>query len=147
MVMEVALHSLQRPTLAGAIRLLESARLPFADVTANRMNHFLCVGPVTAPRGMVGVELYGPDALLRSLVVVPELRSTGLGTSLVEHVERHAREQGARTVYLLTTTAEGFFRSRGYVAASRDSAPPSIRSTAEFAGLCPASSAFLSKRL
>lgn len=147
MVMDTAPPILQGPSLAGAIRLLESAGLPVADVTAYHMTHFFCVGSLTAPRGMVGVELHGSDALLRSLVVVPELRSTGLGTTLVEHVERHARAQGARTLYLLTTTAEGFFRSRGYVATPRDSAPSSIRSTAEFAGLCPASSAFLSKRL
>jgi amino-acid N-acetyltransferase len=70
-----------------------------------------------------------------------------LGRRLVEHAEQHARERGASTVYLLTTTAESFFRSHGYTVTPRDSAPPAIRSTPEFAGLCPASSAFMSKRL
>lgn len=93
------------------------------------------------------MQFYGTDALLRSLVVLPAHRTHGLGQKLVEQVEQHARERGARTVYLLTTTAEAFFRSRGYVVTQRDSAPPAIRSTPEFAGLCTASSAFLSKRL
>ena len=57
------------------------------------------------------------------------------------------RARGVATVYLLTTTAEHFFRSRGYVVTPRNAAPPAIRSTPEFTGLCPASSAFLSKRL
>jgi amino-acid N-acetyltransferase len=52
-----------------------------------------------------------------------------------------------RTLFLLTTTAEGFFARLGYLHATRDVAPPAIRSTKEFAGICPASSAFMSKQL
>jgi amino-acid N-acetyltransferase len=130
-----------------AIRLLESAGLPSSDLTDAHFEHFFFGGPPASPHGMVGVELHGCDALLRSLVVIPELRRTGLGSSLVEQAERHARSQGVRTLYLLTTTAEQFFRSRGYAVTSRDTVPPAIQSTAEFAGLCPASSAFLSKQL
>ena len=124
-----------------------AAFIATSDVTDEHMAHFFYIGTEISPRAMVGLEFYGPDALLRSLAVTPELRSRGLGGRLVEHAERHARAHGARTIYLLTTTAEGFFRSRGYLAASRDSAPPRIQSSTEFAGLCPASSAFLSKHL
>jgi amino-acid N-acetyltransferase len=113
----------------------------------DHMQNFFYVGPATAPVGIVGVQLYGADALLRSLVVTETLRAQGLGRGLVERAEQHAHERGAVTIYLLTTTAESFFRSRGYTVTPRDSAPPAIRSTPEFAGLCPASSAFLSKRL
>ena len=93
------------------------------------------------------MQFFGSDALLRSLVVTLTQRKQGLGQRLVEHAEQHARDHGAATVYLLTTTAEAFFRSRGYEVTSRDTAPSAIRSTPEFAGLCPASSAFLFKRL
>jgi amino-acid N-acetyltransferase len=137
----------QRPSRAGAVRLLESVGLPTSDVTDEHMANCFYIGTQTTPRAMVGVEFYGPDALLRSLAVAPELRSRGLGGRLVEHAERHARAHGARTIYLLTTTAEGFFRSCGYFAASRECAPPRIQSSPEFAGLCPVSSAFLSKHL
>lgn len=135
------------PRYADVTRLLESAALPTSDLSDEHMEHFFCAGSTTSPVGVVGVQFYGTDALLRSLVVLPAHRTHGLGQKLVEQVEQHARERGARTVYLLTTTAEAFFRSRGYVVTQRDSAPPAIRSTPEFAGLCPASSAFLSKRL
>jgi N-acetylglutamate synthase-like GNAT family acetyltransferase len=50
-------------------------------------------------------------------------------------------------MYLLTTTAAGFFERRGYVAAARESAPAEIRATREFADICPASSAFMVKHL
>ncbi len=57
------------------------------------------------------------------------------------------RGQGARAIYCLTTTAEAFFRRRGYVDADRDRAPAAVRETREFSAICPASSAFLVKKL
>jgi amino-acid N-acetyltransferase len=137
----------QTPRSADVVRLLESAALPTSDLTDDHMKHFFYVGPATAPIGIVGVQFFGSDALLRSLVVSTAHRAQGLGQRLVKHAEQHARERGAATVYLLTTTAESFFRSIGYTVTPRDNAPAAIRSTPEFAGLCPASSAFLSKRL
>ena len=130
-----------------AVRLLESAGLPSSDLTDAHFEHFFCSGPPASPYGMVGVEFCGPDALLRSLVVIPEMRASGLGSQLVKHAERYAQSKGARAVYLLTTTAEHFFSRRGYVSTPRDSAPSAIQKTREFAGLCPTSSAFLSKQL
>ena len=51
-------------------------------------------------------------------------------------------------VYLLTTTAESFFAQRGYQHAPQGfRAPPAIRTTREFAGICPASSAFMTRTL
>jgi len=136
-----------RPSLAGTNRLLEAAGLPVADLTAAHLEHFFYCGSATAPIGIVGLELLGTDALLRSLVVAPEQRSAGVGGALVERAERHACECGARSLFLLTTTAADFFGRRGYVAADREAAPPAIRATREFAELCPASSAFLMKTL
>lgn len=136
-----------RPPRRVAIKLLDASGLPSADLTDAHMDHFFYCGSAAVPIGLVGLELCGPDALLRSLVVVPQRRSTGLGAALMAHAEAYARAQGARAVYLLTITAETFFRRHGYVVAIRDDAPVAIRATREFAGLCPASSAFLVKRI
>jgi amino-acid N-acetyltransferase len=129
------------------VALLESAGLPVADLTAAHMEHFFYCGPALAPTGLVGIELHGEDALLRSLVVRPERRYSGLGTALVHHAEGHARSRGARSMFLLTTTADKFFERRGYRSIARDQAPPDIRGTREFADICPASSAFMVKKL
>lgn len=137
----------QGPELSAVLRLLKSADLPTSDLTDAHMRHFFYVGSSTAPIGLVGVELHGSDALLRSLVVTPEYRARGVGTRLVERVEAYARTQGAVAIYILTTTAERFFCAHGYVATARDQAPPAIRATSEFSSLCPASSAFLSRQL
>jgi amino-acid N-acetyltransferase len=136
-----------RPTREAVVRLLDSAGLPSEDLTDAHLDHFFCAGAASTPHGLIGLELFGRDALLRSLVVAPDYRRTGLATALVQHAERHAQSQGATAIFLLTTTAEEFFRKRGYVATDRASAPPAIRTTREFAGLCPASSAFLVKTL
>lgn len=127
--------------------LLQSANLPTADLTEKHCQHFFFSGPASAPTGIAGVELYGEFALLRSLVVMPQSRSSGLGTALVRAAEDHARSQGVHTVYLLTTTAEGFFVRHGYAKSDRDAAPPAIKATREFAGICPASATFMSKQL
>jgi amino-acid N-acetyltransferase len=137
----------QKPPLAAAKALLESAELPTADLTEQHCEHFFYWGSAAAPSGLVGLELLGGVGLLRSLVVSPGARSSGMGTALVQFAENYARSQGVHALYLLTTTAEGFFARRGYAAAARDLAPPAIRATREFAGICPASSAFLSKQL
>jgi N-acetylglutamate synthase-like GNAT family acetyltransferase len=80
-------------------------------------------------------------------VVSEAHRSTGLGRALVDRAEQYARSMGAQSIYLLTTTAEGFFARRGYVPVARESAPMEIRSTREFADICPASSSFMVKPL
>jgi len=136
-----------RPGLAAATTLLAAAKLPTSDLTERHCEHFFFLGPEEALEGLVGLEPFGEVALLRSLVVAENLRGTGAGSRLLEHAETQARSRGVRELYLLTTTAEPFFAARGYARAARESAPLAIRTTREFAGICPASSAFMVKRL
>lgn len=127
--------------------MLASVGLPTEDLSERHCEHFFYTGEAGAPSGLVGLEILGDVALLRSLVVGAEDRGLGAGAALVSHAEQAARDAGARIIYLLTTTAEDFFAKRGYRRASRDSAPPAIRATREFAGICPASSAFMNRTL
>ena len=136
-----------RPSLGAAVQLLAAAQLPTEDLTAAHCEHFFFAGSPTEPTGLVGLELFGNVALLRSLVVAPDRRGTGEGAALLRHAEDHARAQGVGTLYLLTTTAESFFAKHGYQRAPRDSAPAAIRATREFSGICPASSAFMMRQL
>jgi amino-acid N-acetyltransferase len=136
-----------RPQLSAATALLEQSQLPASDLADAHMEHFFFAGSREKPVGLVGLELFGPCALLRSLAVAGDSRAAGLGSALVERAETHARECGARSIYLLTMTAETFFARRGYLAASRETAPAAIRNCREFADLCPSTSAFLVKTL
>lgn len=97
--------------------------------------------------GYVGLEGEGRDLLLRSLVVLAGLKAQGLGSRILTAVEAVASDLGGERLHLLTTTAEAFFARRGFVAADRASAPLAIRRTREFADVCPASAAYLTKDL
>jgi amino-acid N-acetyltransferase len=136
-----------KPSLEAAVALLKATGLPWSDLTESHLEHFRYCGPTHALTGLVGLEIHGRDALLRSLAVIPGAQYSGLGSELLREAERYAFEKGVRSLYLLTTTAEGFFLHRGYRTTSREVCPAGIRSTSEFASLCPASSAFLVKIL
>jgi len=137
----------ERPPHLSVVALLEAEGLPASDLTDTHLEHFFFTGTDDAPSALVGLEIYGEAALLRSLVVSAAARTKGLGSALVLHAEEYAAAHQVRALYLLTTTAEPYFEHRGYRRIDRSQAPPPIQSTREFASLCPASSAFMIKRL
>jgi amino-acid N-acetyltransferase len=138
---------LSRPRRTGASRLLESTGLPSCDLTEEMLEHFFFVGSPSAPTALVGLEMFGEQALLRSLVVAPSGRSNGTGSALLDHAENYSRSKGVRRLFLLTTTADRFFARHGYVRIAREEVPNPIRSTREFAEICPASSIPMVKAL
>lgn len=125
---------------------MESAGLPTEDLSQADLSHFFGCGAVDRPHGVVGLELLGTEALLRSLAVEAGERRAGSGGALVAAAERHALEHGVTSMYLLTTAA-GFFERLGYVRVGRETAPPAIRQTREFGDLCPATATFMAKHL
>jgi amino-acid N-acetyltransferase len=127
--------------------LLASNGLPVSDLADLSASDCLVATIEGRVTGAVGLQIFGPHALLRSLVVANDQRGRGLGAQLVERVESLARERCVEQLFLLTTTAEAFFAQRGYASIDRQSAPEPIRDTQEFSLLCPASSAFMRKDL
>jgi amino-acid N-acetyltransferase len=127
------------PADEAAIRkLLREAKLPEEDFTAH-LGHFLVARQDGTVVGAVGYEKHGTDALLRSLVVAPGCRHAGLGGRLVAQISARARAAGLTRFYLLTTTAEKFFVTRGFTKVDRKTVPAAVAATPEFQGLCPAS--------
>jgi amino-acid N-acetyltransferase len=135
------------PDECAVKRLLSESGLPILDISPHHLQDFFWCGSGSVLEGVVGLELYGEVALLRSLAVASSRRGSGLGSGLVAHAELHAQNQGAKSLYLLTNTAESFFLRRGYTRIHRGEAPTAIRNTSEFSGICPVSSAFMVKRL
>lgn len=137
-----------QPGDLDAIReLLRSFDLPHEDLTPAHLDHFLVARNGDTISGVVGLEPGNDGALLRSLVVAPDARHEGLGTRLVKAIEQRARDDGLRTLYLLTTTAADYFRARGYTQIERDALPEAIQQTDEAARLCPASATCMQKSL
>lgn len=69
------------------------------------------------------VHVRGEDAYLRAVVTREELRGQGLGSIIVAAAAASARREGASRVWLLTETAEPFFRLLGFETVPRDSMP------------------------
>jgi amino-acid N-acetyltransferase len=97
--------------------------------------------------GVVGLELYGSSALLRSAAVEDGWRGSGVGRVLVERALDLARERRIEDVYLLTTTAEQYFPRFGFACVSRDAVAEEVRCSVEFQSACPASAVAMRKSL
>lgn len=140
--------AIDRAAPSAAIEaLLHDAGLPTSDIRDARALDLFVVRDAGDVVGVIGLESYGVDGLLRSLVVLPSHRGHGLARALVAHVEAIALERGMTRLYLLTNTAPDFFMRCGYEVAQRADAPLAIASTKQFAGLCPSSATFMQKAL
>jgi amino-acid N-acetyltransferase len=87
--------------------------------------------------GVVGLEVYDIIGLLRSLAVMPEARKMGVGKDLCLREIAHAYTQNIDELYLLTTTAEGFFTKLGFEKIARRLSPAPLQTSIEFQKLCP----------
>lgn len=97
--------------------------------------------------GVAGLEIFGTHALLRSVAVGKKFQGKGIGNEVVCQIERISKVSGISSLYLLTTTAHGFFESRGYQIIHRDEFPEELKQTAQFSGLCPVSAICMKKVL
>jgi amino-acid N-acetyltransferase len=146
-VLEDSMNIFRNPPEAEIKSILAEYQLPTSDLLSKNLGHFFGCGNTQTPEGVVGLEIYGTVALLRSLAVTADYHGKGYGKALVAEVEHYAQSKGVTELYLLTITAERFFERLGYKRTSREDAPEAIRQTKEFSCLCPLSSAFMVKEL
>lgn len=121
-----------REDLPAVVALLEQERLPTEGV-AEHFGTYLVAGDLA---GVVGLEAYGRQGLLRSLAVRPESRGRGLGGALVEACLDLARARRIGEVYLLTETAAAYFPRFGFAPVAREAIEGPVRESAEFRGAC-----------
>ena len=141
------LHSARPDDLEAIQHLLSTLDLPHSDLTESHLDHFLVCRDGNDLVGVVGLEVYGTVALLRSLAVRPAYRNRGVGTRLTERIEGYADQNGVDEIYLLTTTASDYFGRQQYETIDRDELPQAIQETDEAAQLCPASATCMRKDL
>lgn len=143
----IALRPASAADMGAVLELLREASLPVDDLSRPGLVHLWVASNGGPPVGAVGLERYGDTALLRSLVVAPELRHGGVGARLVAAAEREARAAGVHQLVLLTQTAQRFFERLGYSVVERDSVPELVRSSGEFRSLCPATAVCMTRFL
>jgi len=133
--------------LPDVLKLLQGAGLPSADVAGNDRLRFWIFEAGECLLGVVALERFGSDALLRSLAIAPEQPNQGFGRELVARLERDGRTDGIKHLVLLTETAEAFFRGLGYGVIDRGAVSEEIRLSAQFRSLCPASAVCMTKSI
>ena len=140
-----------RPAHSGdqspVAQLLQNAGLPTADLLSAHKFKCWVIEEKSSILGVIGLERFGSEALLRSLAVAPQYRKRGLGQELVARLEHDAQAEGIQRLVLLTETAQGFFKRLGYTAIDRGQVSDAVKQSAEFRTLCPVSANCMSKAL
>lgn len=131
-----------RPASEGdrklVVSLLKRARLPTEGVNEMGPNLIAAVEGDNVV-GASGLEVYGTDGLLRSVVVADQWRGRGLGRQLVQRTIDIAVGRGLKEVYLLTEGAAEYFSGLGFVRIDRADVTGEVLQSAEFSHLCPTS--------
>lgn len=125
--------------LPAVVSLLDDARLPAAGIEQHFPDAFFVARGEGGVVGAAGVEVYGGVGLLRSVVVAESARGTGLGERLSRAVLELAAERGVRELYLLTTSADGYFPRLGFVRVAREDLPGELDRSEQMRGACPVS--------
>lgn len=130
------------PAVAGDLehirRLLAACDLPTAGVE-DHWKTFLLARDGEKVVACGGAEAYQLAALIRSVAVLPEYRSHGIGRKIVRQLLDRLASRGLREFYLLTTTAEAYFKKRGFKVIDRDEVHPQLLASREFQDACPSS--------
>jgi amino-acid N-acetyltransferase len=126
--------------------LLSANDLPLDGVKEN-FSSFVVADNNGEIAGAIGLEKFGPVALLRSAVVSPEHRGSGIGRQLVEQVLNRASDEGIEQLFLLTTTAEKYFPRFGFSSTTRSAVPAAVKASAEFQGACPDTAVVMTRRV
>jgi amino-acid N-acetyltransferase len=138
------LRDLTDTDLARARALLASCDLPTDDLDDPEIALTGAFDGGTM-LGVIGLQMCGDTGLLRSLAVDPGYRDRGVARMLCDRVFESAGRRAMTALWLLTTTADAYFTRLGFQAVARDSAPPRIRASAQFASLCPSTAKVMTR--
>jgi amino-acid N-acetyltransferase len=132
--------------LDGVLRLLRDNALP-VDGLSDHLGSTLVVRDGDRIVGSAALEVYGDGALLRSVAVAPGRQRSGLGRTLTDAAIDLARQRRIPALFLLTTTAEGYFPRFGFERIDRSEVPETVKESVEFKSACPASAIVMRKLL
>lgn len=130
----------------AVIDLLERSQLLTDDLPAD-LSDFLIAREQDKSVGVAGIERFDQVGLLRSVAVAPDSQGKQIGAQLISQLLHTAKATGLKELYLITTTAQGYFERHGFQSIDRLDVPPAIQATQQFSGLCPASAVVMSRML
>lgn len=125
------LQLLEKHEIHLARTLLEAYGLPSSDID-NRKLLLFALQEADRTLAVGGFEKHGAYGILRSVAITFERQREGLGSLLVDSLEKEAARRNIRVLYLVTTDADVFFSKRGYVLVDMAEVPDFLLRTNEF---------------
>ncbi len=132
--------------LPSVLALLARVGLP-PDGLAACFTHALVARDGEQVVGSAALEVYGDNALLRSVAVAPKYQGQGLGRQLATAALELAADSHVVRVYLLTDTAGDYFPRLGFRPVAREAIAPAVQASVEFTSVCPQSARVMEKEL
>ncbi len=141
--------SIERATVddgPAILQLLSDSALP-VDGLLDYLNTAIVARADGRVVGCAALEVYPDGALMRSVAVAAAAKGQGIGTQLTNAALDLARTLRMPAVYLLTTTAEGFFPKFAFEPVARHEVPASVQTSVEFRSACPSTAVAMRKVL
>ena len=144
LIPDVTIDRAMPEDVAAMLELLRGNALPL-DGLLDHLPTALVARSLGRVVGVAALEVYDDGALLRSVTVDATLRGHGVGNRLTAAALDLAGTLRLPAVYLLTTTAEGYFPRFAFSRISRDEVPPGVQQSVEFRSACPASAVVMKR--
>jgi amino-acid N-acetyltransferase len=132
---------------AGLAAALRRANLRADDLDAPGRRFWRFEDADGIPVGFGGLEIHGKDALMRSIVTLPPVRSRGFGKAIATALETEAAIAGCNRIWLIADKEKRLFEQLGYSGCQPDVVPRSIAATDEFTSRTGKTVIAMTKRL
>jgi amino-acid N-acetyltransferase len=127
--------------------LLLSAGLVPVGLDSDNLHFFYQQNDCGEIIGVVGVEVYAPNSLLRSLAVREDMRNNGIARSLINEAIEFARSIKSYNLYLLTETIGKTMYRYGFRDIPREQVSDDLLASPFFNGICPCCSQLMHKNI
>jgi UDP-N-acetylmuramate: L-alanyl-gamma-D-glutamyl-meso-diaminopimelate ligase len=135
-----AMRPAQRGDMEAVRAILRAVNLEAELARDEHAGSFFVLRNEKGVSGAVALEVFGDDAILRSLAVNPEFRGAGYGWMLADMAINQARWRGVRRIYLLTESASDFFAAKfGFRVVDRSTLSKQVAASETFSRLTGAS--------
>lgn len=136
--MQTNFQLLQSKDLTSVADFLATQNLPVSDLSQDHLEIF-CLYHEGELVATIGLENHGSTGLLRSLAVKDSYRNQKIAERMIDHLLEVCESKNIKELFLLTTTAEEYFKRKGFQTITREKVPQAIRRTSEFRSVCPSS--------